>query len=151
MAKIFRAFYALHAAHTAIFSAADKALKRQEGLLTAHQSILFVLCAEDGLPSSVIARRAAMSKSRLTGLVDTLEAKALIHRQRGEKDARQQLIFIEPEGRAVIDRTRGRLNALNALMLEDFDENERAIIQRFLSQAVTKVVSEIEKKESDSV
>ena len=149
MSKTFRAFHALHLAHMAIFRAADKSLKRQEGILTAHQSILFVLCAEDGVPSSVIARRAGMSKSRLTGLVDALETKALIRRQRGEKDARQQLLFIEPEGRTLIDRTKGRLTALNELMLEDFDEDERSIIQRFLHNAVTKVVSDIEMQEDN--
>jgi len=135
MAKQFRAFHALHMAHTAIFSAADKSLKKQEGILTAHQVILFVLTAEDGLPSKEIAKRAGMSKSRLTGLVDALERKAFVRREQGQEDARQQLIYIEAEGRAVIDRTKGWVNKLNRSLLKTFDANEQKVIERFLSHA----------------
>ena len=135
MVKRFRAFHALHLAHTAIFSAADKSLKKTEGILTAHQVILFVLTAEDGLPSQVIARRAGMSKSRLTGLVDSLERKGLLRREKGQEDARQQIIFIEPEGRALIDRTKGRINKLNKALLKDFSPEEQKVIERFLVHA----------------
>lgn len=135
MAKRFRAFHALHMAHTAIFSAADKALKKQEGILTAHQAILFVLTTEDGLPSKIIAKRAGMSKSRLTGLVDALERKGLVRREQGQEDARQQLVFIEIEGRDLIARTKGHVNKLNAALLKNFDADERKIIERFLTHA----------------
>lgn len=135
MAKFFRAFHALHMAHTAIFSAADKSLKKREGILTAHQVILFVLSTEDGLPSKVIAKRAGMSKSRLTGLVDALERKGLVRRERGTEDARQQIVFIEPAGRDLIDRTKGWVNKLNTSLIKDFDKDEQKTIARFLSHA----------------
>lgn len=135
MAKSFRAFHALHMAHTAIFSAADKSLKKHEGILTAHQVILFVLCAEDGLPSKVIAKRAGMSKSRLTGLVDALERKGLVRRERGREDARQQIVYIELAGRDLIDRTKGWVNKLNTSLIKDFDKDEQKTIARFLSHA----------------
>lgn len=135
MTKPIRVFHALHMAHTAIFRAADKSLKAQEGILTAHQVILFVLSAEDGLPSKVIAKRAGMSKSRLTGLVDALERKGLVRREQGQEDARQQIIFIMPDGRALIDRTKGWVNNLNTSLIKDFDKDEQKVISRFLSRA----------------
>lgn len=135
MPKPFRAFYALHKAHVAIFRSADKTLKSREGILTTHQMILFILCAEDGLPSSEVAARASMSKSRLTGLVDSLVKKGLIRRERGHTDARQTLIFIKPEGRALIDRTKSWVQALNANLLKNFNRQEQETIRKFLEEA----------------
>ncbi|WP_298336222.1 MarR family transcriptional regulator [uncultured Erythrobacter sp.] len=137
MAHTFRAYHSLHQAHSAVFRAADKALKKQEGIQTAHQFILFVLYVEDGLPSALVASRAGMSKSRLTGLTNTLEDKGLIRKQRGEKDARQQVLYIAPEGRALIERTKDWVSEMNADLLADFDERERMAIEKFLRRAAS--------------
>lgn len=135
MTYSFRAFHSLYQAYSAVFGAADKSLKKQEGIQTAHQIILFVLYAEDGQPSALVAKRAGMSKSRLTGLTDALEAKGLVRKQRGEKDARQQVIYIEPEGRALIERTKNWVSEMNADLLADFDESERKTIEKFLRRS----------------
>lgn len=135
MTYSFRAFHSLYQAYQAVFGAADKSLKIQEDIQTAHQIILFVLYADDGLPSALVAQRAGMSKSRLTGLTDALEAKGLVRKQRGEQDARQQVIYIEPEGRALIERTKNWVSEMNADLLADFDESERKTIEKFLRRA----------------
>ena len=144
MRKTFRVFNALQKAHLAVFSAADKTLKKKEGIITAHQAILFVLYREDGLPSSEIATRIGMSKSRLTGLIDTLERKGLIRRERGVQDARQRIVFIQAEGCAVIDRTKDWANKLNERLLKDFDDDERVIIERFLQNVTSKAASRLD-------
>jgi len=141
MKKTFRVFSALQKAHQAVFSAADRTLKEREGILTAHQAILFVLYKEDGLPSSDIATRIGISKSRLTGLIDTLECKELIRRERGKKDSRQRIVFIKPKGRAVVDRTKGWTNQLNKRLLNDFNNDERLVIERFLQNIASKADS----------
>ena len=81
-----------------------------------------------------------MSKSRLTGLLDTLERKTFIRRERGKQDARQQIIFIESDGRALIDRTKRWVNDFNECLIKDFDDSEREVIQRFLENAASEAV-----------
>jgi len=135
MTYSFRAYHSLYQAYSAVFGAADKSLKNQEGIKTAHQIILFVLYAEDGLLSSVVAKRAGMSKSRLTSLTDALETKGLIRKQRGATDARQQVLYIEPNGRALIERTKNWVSEMNTSLLADFDESERKAIEKFLRRA----------------
>ena len=137
MTKPFRAFHALHQAYTSVFRTVDKELKSRENILTAHQLILFILSLDDGLPSSEVASRAGVSKSRLTGLVDTLESKSLLRREQGSQDARQQILFIEPEGRAIIKRTQKWVHDLNNALLTDFTKAEKAVIQKFLNNAAT--------------
>jgi len=135
MVKSPRIFHALQQANASLFRAADSELRTREGITTSHQVILFVLTEEDGLPSSEIAKRSGMSKSRLTGLVDTLVAKRLVLRAQGQTDARQQLLHITDDGRALIARTRQWVTSLNKALLDPFDPAERETISRFLQQA----------------
>lgn len=121
MAEIIRVFHSLQQANSTLFNAADHSLKKREGIRTAHQVILFLLCEEDGLASAEMAKRTGLSKSRLTGLADTLVEKSLVRRERGEVDGSQNFLFIEAVGRAIIERTKTWVNNLNASLLENFD------------------------------
>lgn len=131
-----RIFHLLHLAHGALFRAVDRQLRAKEEITTAHQVILFTLTAENGLPSSEVARRAGHSKSRLTGLVDTLEAKGLVERRASEEDGRVQLLRVTRAGRALIGRTTAQTKELNAALLAPFDEHERQTIRAFLEHVL---------------
>lgn len=137
-----RVFHLLHLAHGALFRAIDRRLRETEGVATAHQVILFTLVAEDGLPSSEIAKRAGHSKSRLTGLVDTLEAKGLVERRASVEDGRVQLLHVTAAGRDLIARTVSQTRELNAKLLAPFDEKDGETIRKFLEHVL---------KESDSL
>ena len=128
-----RVFHSLHLAHGALFRAVDRRLREKEGIATAHQVILFTLAAEDGLRSSEVARRAGHSKSRLTGLVDTLVAKGLVERRPSEEDGRVQLLHATRAGRALIKRTAGQTRDLNAAPLAPFSPQQRNTIESFLA------------------
>ncbi|MEM7413754.1 MAG: MarR family winged helix-turn-helix transcriptional regulator [Myxococcota bacterium] len=127
-----RIFHQLHRAHGALFRALDRRLRDSEGIATAHQVILFALAEQDGLPSSEVARRAGHSKSRLTGLVDTLEAQGLVERRTSEEDGRVQLLHATRAGRALIARTVSQTKALNTALLAPFDRKEQETIGAFL-------------------
>lgn len=127
-----RVFHLLHLAHGALFRALDRRMRANEGITTAHQVILFILVAEDGLPSSEVARRAGHSKSRLTGLVDTLEERGLVERKPSEEDGRVNLLHATRSGRALIARTVTETKELNAALLAPFSKKEQETIGAFL-------------------
>ncbi|MEM1140645.1 MAG: MarR family winged helix-turn-helix transcriptional regulator [Pseudomonadota bacterium] len=131
-----RVFHLLHLAHGALFRAIDRRLREAEGIATAHQVILFTLVAEDGLSSSEVAERAGHSRSRLTGLVDTLEAKGLVERRASADDGRVNLLHVTPEGRGLIARTMAEAKGLNAMLLAPFDPAEQETISRFLQHVL---------------
>jgi len=133
MTKSPRVFHLIQQANSLLFNAVDGLLKSREGIVTAHQVILFVLMQQDGLPSAEIARRAGMSQSRLTGLVDTLVKKQLVRREKGPSDGRVHCIYIEPNGKALIKRTTSLAGDLNENLLQPFSEAERKTISRFLT------------------
>lgn len=127
-----RILHLLHVAHTALFRASDRHLKKTEGITTAHQVILFTLDMEDGLPSAVVAKRAGHSKSRLTNLVDTLVKKRLVERRVKPEDERVHLLHITGTGKELAARTRPEVQEMNTRMLAPFTEEEQEVIQRFL-------------------
>lgn len=133
MTKSPRVFHLIQQANSLLFSAVDGLLKSKEGIVTAHQVILFVLMQQDGLASAEIANRAGMSQSRLTGLVDTLVKKRLVRREKGATDGRVHCVFIEPDGRELIKRTTSLANDLNETLLQPFSNTDRETISRFLT------------------
>ncbi|MEM9285288.1 MAG: MarR family winged helix-turn-helix transcriptional regulator [Pseudomonadota bacterium] len=127
-----RVFHLLQKAHTALFRAADHALKTHIGLTTSQQAVLFSLTKKDGAPISQIADQLHMGYSSLTGLVDRMEAKGLLRRQQSESDARSVHVFIEDKGRAIVTSTKPFTKGLNAALLEPFSSEEQAVIEKFL-------------------
>lgn len=127
-------FHLLQQANGTLFRAADRLMRDSEGITTAHQVILFSLCIEDGVTPSALATRLNMGKSRLTGLLDTLEEKAMVRRVRDVEDGRSQQLMITPEGRGVIDRSKAAVGAMNEDLLAPFSDTERATIGAFLTR-----------------
>lgn len=107
-------------------------MRRAEGIATAHQVVLFVLDGEDGLPSSEVARRTGHSKSRLTGLVNTLAGLGLVVRDASASDGRVSILSLTPKGRELVDRTRSGPRAVNERILAPFDQDEQQVIAKFL-------------------
>lgn len=126
-------FYLLQQASGSLFKAADRLMRRREGITTAHQVILFSLYKQDGVSASRLASYLNMGKSRLTGLLDTLEDKRMIRRARSAEDGRSQLVYATETGRAVIDRTKAGVKAMNEELLAPFSASERRVIGAFLN------------------
>ena len=132
MSTKIRVFHLLHIAHASLFRAADRVMRSQEGITTAHQVILFTLNAEDGLSASEVAKRAGHSKSRLTNLVDTLESREMVQRRTSDADRRVYTLHITKSGRELIRRHTKRIQKMNEHILAPFDTSERKVISDFL-------------------
>lgn len=127
-----KVFHELHLTHSALFQAVDRSLRRAEGISTAHQVILFALTAKDGLTISEVSQRTGHSKSRLTGLVNTLEKKQLLKRVSSATDGRATTLRLTEDGKGLIARTRGLTRNLNAEILAPFSKEECQTIATFL-------------------
>lgn len=138
MHKSPRIFFLLHIAHSALFRSVDRFLKDKENIASAHQVILFVLAATDGLTSAQVAKQSGHSKSRLTGLVDKLEKMKLVERRTSKHDRRVHTIHILQPGRELVKRTSNITNTMNRALLKDFNHDEQQVIERFLKSAVAR-------------
>jgi DNA-binding MarR family transcriptional regulator len=133
MPQTFRVFHMLQIAHSALFRAADKRMRRDHGLTTTQLGVLQILRQQDGRAISEIAQILAMGKSSLTGLIDRLSALGMITRAPSATDRRTTLIHLTQTGRDTAEQTLATTAQVNEAVLAPFSDDERAVIQRFLS------------------
>src|SRR3954469_19029063 len=76
------------------------------GLTLQQFNVLRILRGggEEGVPTLDVAERMIEQTPGVTRLLDRLEAKDLVRRQRCPKDRRQHLCWITPKGLAVLDK-----------------------------------------------
>lgn len=133
MVQKLRVFHQIQIAYSALFRAADRRTRTMIGLTTSQFAVLFVLSQSDGQPISEIAKRLSMGKSSLTGLVDRMAERGVVCRRPCPNDRRVTNIYLEPEGRAVLQQGKAETKRFNKALLDPFDESEQQVIHRFLS------------------
>lgn len=131
-----RVFHQLQVAHTALFRAADRRTRQSVGLTTSQFAVLFVLSQSDGQPISEIAKRLAMGKSSLTGLVDRMVDRGLVTRRASPSDGRVTNIHLEVSGLQLLARAKQETKHFNSALLSPFSDQEQLVIQRFLTHLV---------------
>jgi DNA-binding MarR family transcriptional regulator len=73
------------------------------GLTPFHYLVLCCLWEENGLPTSGIAERLKQLGATLTGVVDRMEQRNLVYRQRDERDRRIVRIWLTDEGKRLMN------------------------------------------------
>lgn len=92
--------------------------------------VLFRLWRGDGILTSELTKEIWSDGGTITGLLDRLEAKGLIRRERSLEDRRAVHIFLTPAGRELEAPLTQILAAVDAQALEGFRPEERqALLQ----------------------
>ncbi|MBV9867003.1 MAG: MarR family transcriptional regulator [Abitibacteriaceae bacterium] len=94
-------------------------------LTAAQHQVLRRLWRGDRILASVLAKDILSDSATLTGLLDRLENKGLIRRERSSEDRRAIEIVLTPEGRALEEPGMKVIREINELALADFSEAER--------------------------
>ena len=101
-----------HEASLGLFRTADllrrmlAAVVEPAGITPQQYNVLRILrgAGDAGLPTLDIAERMVEQAPGITRLLDRLEAKTLVHRERCPTDRRQVLCAITPEGRTLLQK-----------------------------------------------
>ena len=101
------------------FAAFDARLYREagSGLTTSQADVIFTLGNTQGMRCKDIGRRTLITKGTLTGVLDRLESRDLVRRERDAEDARSIRIALTHKGESVFER--------------EFPRQVRALKQRF--------------------
>jgi DNA-binding MarR family transcriptional regulator len=101
-----RAWQALLHAHQDVTRKLDAELRVEHGLSLGGYDVLLRLAraADRSLPMSTLAARVMLSPSGLTRVVDQLEGRDLVRRERTGEDARVVKASLTPHGREVLRR-----------------------------------------------
>jgi DNA-binding MarR family transcriptional regulator len=73
------------------------------GLPTGSLTVLALIAANPGSSQTALARRAGLNNSALVGIVDKLEQRALVERDRAANDRRRYRLIVTPAGRQMME------------------------------------------------
>ncbi len=104
----------------------------QEGFEPHHYSVLAILAEGDRETQATIAGALGVDPSRLVGVLDTLEERGLVDRQRDPYDRRRHVVRITPEGKLQLLRLRAIATDVADAFLAPLSADERELFQRLL-------------------
>lgn len=105
--------------------------------LTGPQMLCLRQIAEQGsLTTGALAKSVAVSPATLTGILDRLEIRGLISRERRPEDKRRVLVSLTAMGREMAHELPSPLQARFAARLESLSGDERGAIRRALQSLV---------------
>jgi DNA-binding MarR family transcriptional regulator len=81
-----------------------KRLSRFGGLTPMQLMILQVLAGESRLTASDLSGRVSLTAATLSGLLDRLEERGLLQRQRDDQDRRRQWLLLSEQGRILLEQ-----------------------------------------------
>jgi DNA-binding MarR family transcriptional regulator len=104
----------------------------QEGFEPHHYPVLAILAEGDRETQATIAGALGVDPSRLVGVLDVLEERGLVDRQRDPDDRRRHVVRITPDGRLQLLRLRAIATELADSFLAPLSADEREGFQRLL-------------------
>ena len=93
-----------------------------------HLNVLFVLSAEGPLPMSRLADLLDVSQASATGIVDRMEQRGLVVRERADDDRRVIRVVLSPQGEALIAGVAAEHRDKLARLLEALPEGDAAAL-----------------------
>lgn len=131
-----------HEAAMALLRTADVLRRRFEALFEPHgitsqqYNVLRILrgARPDALPTMEVAERMIERTPGITRLVDRLEEKGLVRRERSEEDRRRVLCSITPEGLELLEGLEEPVDRMDREVVEMLDEEEAEQLVAYLDR-----------------
>ncbi len=106
----------------------DRAIARSSGLSNAQMLVLHALADTGHEMPRDIARRLGVSQATVTALIDRLEARGLVRRERRQADRRMVWVILTEPGRALLDAAPDPLHDRFIRRFDALDDWEQAML-----------------------
>lgn len=123
--------YLIKQVELAVKQALDEVVAEAD-LTTLQYTALTVLERHPGITSAELARNSFVRAQSMAEMVTFLLGRGLITRERDEKNRKQYLLALSPQGQQVLDGLFDAVADIEAKMLEDFDAGQTEILRTYL-------------------
>ena len=106
---------------------------RPIGLTALQYTALTVLERHENMSSAQLARNSFVTAQSMADMVAALESRGLIERHRDDADRRRLAVKLTAEGRALLDRYRDEVAALEDSMLAGLSDEEVTALRAALN------------------
>ncbi len=106
------------------------------GLTPFHWLVLCCLWQDDGLPTSSIGDKLQQVGGTLTGVIDRMEERGLVRRERDIKDRRIWRIWLTDAGRELEDILPPLAMELREESMQGISDGDRELFSQILNQAI---------------
>jgi len=128
-----RLFFLLNRAQGKIYKVADKECKEKAGLTIVQSSALLALRTNEPCSQTCLGKILKINKASVGALIERMQNQELIEKRLSEKDARSINLFITAKGKRLLKKVEPLLVKLNKHLTSDFNDDEIAVILRFLN------------------
>jgi DNA-binding MarR family transcriptional regulator len=111
-----------------------EARAREHDITVPQFMVLRRLWDGDGMPTSTLAGEVGSDGATLTGVLDRLETRGLIRRERCQEDRRAVRIYLTPAGWELEEPLLDLVARVNSQALEVLSEQEREELVRLLDR-----------------
>ena len=118
-----RAWLQVVKSYQTCYAVLSQALKPLDLSVPQHD-LLAAVHADDGLVQQHLSKKLLVVKSNVTALLTRLEARGLVRRETDARDARVKRVYLTDEGRALVERSLERQNAVVGQMVSALDVAE---------------------------
>jgi DNA-binding MarR family transcriptional regulator len=103
--------------------------------LTQKQTgVLWLIGANAGVSQIALATELGMDRASMMAIVDRLEDRKLVFRERSRQDGRRQELYLTPKGRKVLAQSKTILAEHEGWITERFSEEELATLMSLLKR-----------------
>ncbi|SFV06417.1 MarR family winged helix-turn-helix transcriptional regulator [Pseudoduganella namucuonensis] len=106
---------------------------RQCGLTHAQFDIIATLGNTPGMPYKELGDKTLITKGTLTGVIERLEQKGLVERERSLDDKRSWFIRLTPRGEQLFREVFPRVVSLGAAVFSGYGDDDFAALEKTLS------------------
>ncbi|KAA1173827.1 MarR family transcriptional regulator [Marinobacter salinexigens] len=128
-----RFFYLLNKGRHRVYKVADQQSESNLGISVTQIGALFLIKENEGCLLKDVAKNLNLNNSALTGLAARMESRGLLERRPCDQDKRASRLYLTDLGREKIRQAKPLIAGLNERMTEGFDEQEVAVILKFLN------------------
>ncbi len=140
-----QALEAVRSAMVELFGAERRLRARDQahgGLTNAQLRALLILDQHDEVTAGELAKSADLNPASVTAMLDQLESRGIIERQRAHDDRRVCMVSLTPAGREVVKERRAAWHAMWEQRLGQFSDHELMAALSVL-RTMTKVIDEL--------